>query len=469
MKKNILSKGVFLLSFILILLLAFILRRYTFSLPHFRGDQHHNIALAYKLDKEGLASYNLRGIDMYANRSYPDLVQFTSSSGKGNLLEALENANITYYDQPLHHLPSGFPVAIMISHRVLLGSGPYFLVRSTEFDEVLLTSPGTKTLKTVEIPRAVTSKQFYSVIIPLLSSLLLIALVYFLSKELYNDKIVALVAMYIMAISPIDILTSQKIWSDDLTAALALLAVLLYVKSIHKNNLILALAGGLSCGLSAITKQSGAFILIVIVLWHYLSNIKDVFRKETVLKTVFSPHLVLFILGFFLSSGWWFYKVYQVYGSPIYRPHQTGISSSAMIDWFRVVGRRSRYIYLAGIPYQNPLFALAYLLPVWMVVERTKIKSSLLCFLWIVVFLYIFQVYLGGGGKEHRYMLPSYPAFAIAGAYVANKIRIYLDSKSRFYGGSIILALVLIYCAFWSIPMAYESLFNNDALIVKPF
>ena len=463
------KKNIYILTFILILLLAFLLRRHTFSLPHFRGDQHHYIALAYKLDIRGMTSYNLRGIDMYANRNYPDLVQFAYSPGKGNVLEALEAGNITYYDQPLHHLPFGFPAAIMFSHRIFSGKSPYFLVRSTEFDEVIATSPGSKNLKSIQIHQAVTAKQFYSVVIPLFSSLLLITLVFFLSKELYDDKIAALVAMFVMAINPIDILTSQKIWSDDMTAALAVLAVLLYIRSVNRNNRILSLAGGLACGLSAITKQSGAFILIIIVLWHYLSNFKDIFRKETALKTIFSPHLVLFIIGFTLASGWWFYKVYSVYGSPIYRPHQAGISSTAMIEWFRVVGRRSPYIYLVGIPYQNPLFALAFLLPVWMFIERSRIKSSFLLFLWMVVFLYIFQVYLGGGGKEHRYMLPSYPAFAIAGAYVANKIRIYLDSRSRFWGGSLILVLVLIYCAFWSVPMAYESLFNNDALILKPF
>jgi hypothetical protein len=457
------------ISVLAILLFAFALRRHTFHLPHYRGDQHHYVALAYKLDVLGMPGYNLRGVDIYIKRDQPDLVRLAITQGKGNILQGLKAENVTYYDQPLHHIPFGFPAALMISHRIFAPGEPYYLVKSTEFDNIISTAPGSKTLKEVRIDPLVQEKQFYSVIVPLASSLFLILLVYFLGNVLYGDKTVSLIAAYLMAISPIDILTSQKLWADDLTAALSVLAVVLYLKAEKENRLFTALIGGLACGLAAITKQSGAFVLIVITFWHYISNFKNIFSRQTAVKTIFCPPLALFILGFAAGSGYWFYKVYMTYGSPIYMPHQPGIATTALTDWFKTVGYRPWNVYLAGIPYQNPLFLSAYLSPLWLWLDKKTARQTLLLIIWIAVFLYIFQVYLGGGGKEHRYMLAAYPAFAVAGSYIAVKIKDYLDNHIRFRAGSALLLLALIASALWSVPMAYETLFKNEALIMKPF
>jgi hypothetical protein len=454
---------------VVVLVFAFMLRRHTFDLPHFRGDQNHYVALAYKLDTLGISGYNLRGVDIYIKRDQPDLVRLAITQGKGNILQGLEAANITYYDQPLHHMPLGFPAAVMISHRIFASGEPYFLVKSTGFDEIIYTAPGSKTLRDIKIDPMVLQKQFYSVIVPLASSLFLILLVYFLGNVLYADKTVSLIAAYLMAISPIDILTSQKLWADDLTAALSLFAVILYLKAEKENRLFTALLGGLACGLAAITKQSGAFVLIIISLWHYISNFKNIFSRQTAVKTIFYHPLALFILGFAAGSGYWFYKVYITYGSPIYMPHQPGIATTALTDWFKTVGYRPWNVYLAGIPYQNPLFLPAYLSPLWLWLDKKNARQTLLLIIWIAVFLYIFQVYLGGGGKEHRYMLAAYPAFAVAGSYIAVKIKNYLDNHIRFRAGSALLLLALIASALWSVPMAYETLFKNEALIMKPF
>ncbi len=305
--------------------------------------------------------------------------------------------------------------------------------------------------------------------IPLSFSLFLIALVYLLAKKLYNNTQVAFIAMFLMAISPIDILTAQKVWADDMTAALAALAILLYVMSLEKKAPLLAFAGGISCGLSAITKQNGAFIAFVVIIWHFISNFDRLFRKDTFLKVIFDKNLLLFGLGAFLSAGYWFAKITSIYGSPRYMPHQEKIAEIAITDWFKTVGRRPRHLYLLGIPYQNPLFALAYLSPLWLWLDRKRSRNTLLPVIWIAVFLYIFQVYLGGGGKEHRYMLPAYPAYAILGAYVANRLRIFIDKNMGLRTGTILLVILLIASVLWSVPMAYETLFVNGALIMKPF
>jgi len=462
------ARNITIVLFLAILALAINLRQHTFNLPHYKGDQQHYLGLAFKLDTRGISGYNLRGINPYGNLQYPHRLRIGAAEGKGQMLKTLERANITYYDQPLHHIPFGFPLAIMLSHKIFAPGDPYYGL-TINVAEIIRKAPPGAGLRNFRFDPSIAGAQFYSIIVPFSFSLLLIILVYLLAKKLYNNDQVALIAMFLMAISPIDILSSQKLWADDMTAALAALSILLYILSIDKKMPILAFAGGISCGLSAITKQNGAFIVFVVIIWHLITNFDRLFRKDTFLKVIFDRNLILFGLGAILSAGYWFAKVTSVYGNPVYRPHQAGISRVAEITWFKTVGSRSRYLYLAGIPYQNPLFALAYIAPLWLFLDKKRAKNTLLPIIWIAVFLYIFQVYLGRGGKEHRYMLPAYPAYAILGAYIANRLRMFIDRKTGFRVGTVLLLILLAASAFWSIPMGLDVVFMNKALILKPF
>ncbi|MFC1480616.1 hypothetical protein ACFL5Y_04155, partial [Candidatus Omnitrophota bacterium] len=55
------AKKIVIIAFLAILVLAFTLRKHTFDLPHWSGDQHQYIGLAFKLDTQGMSGYNLRG------------------------------------------------------------------------------------------------------------------------------------------------------------------------------------------------------------------------------------------------------------------------------------------------------------------------------------------------------------------------------------------------------------------------
>jgi len=455
--------------FVIILVFAFNLRKHTFNLPHMRGDQHHYVGLAFKLDKYGFSGYNLKGIDIVRVKDSSYLLAIKPARDKGYILKSMESQNIFYYDEPWHHIPFGFPVAIMLSHKIFAHNQPYYLLQIEDLIEVLRRYPPGEGLKNFRFNPAVASKQVFSVIIPLSFSMLLIILVYFLGRHIYKSEFIALSAMLLMAIAPIDILSAQKIWADDMTAALTLLAILLYILAVDKKRPSLALLGGISCGLSAITKQNGAFIIFAIIIWHFLANRKDLFNRKTFLKTLFDKNLIIFGLGALLGSGYWFFKVISFYGNPFYMPHQENIAKVAKIGWFSAVGNRPRYLYLAGIPYQNPLFVLAYISPLYLWQDKKHSKNSLLLILWVAVFLYLFSVYLGGGGKEHRYMLPSYAAFAILGAYVANMWRILIDKKIGFYIGTILFIIALISSALWSVPIGMRAALHTDALIAVPF
>jgi hypothetical protein len=454
------------ISVLAILLFAFALRRHTFNLPHYRGDQHHYVGLAFKLDTEGFSGYNLRGIDIYQSRKHPEVARLASSENKGTLLASLAFQGIDYYDQPLHHMPFGFPAAIMLSHKIFASGQPYFLLRVPDDIKVIQEAPAGMGLRHFRFDPDISGLQFYSIIVPLISSLTLIFLVYMIARVLFKNSTIPIVAAFLMAISPIDILSSQKIWADDMTAALAALAALLYLLSIKKNLSSLAFLGGISCGLSVMTKQMGAIIAVGVVIWHFLSNIDRLFKKETIMDVLLDRRLLLFVLGAVLGSWFWFMKVTSAYGDPLYRPHPTDIAALARTPWFNIMRSRPRHLYLLGIPYQNPLFALSYIAPLWLLLDRKNLKNMLFPLAWLGAAFFLSYNFFTG---EHRYMLPAYPAFCISAAYVADQMRLSIDQRTRFRLGTILLIAMLVFSAFWSVPMAYDALFRNEAVIMRPF
>lgn len=458
--------------FVAILALACNLRKHTFHLPHLNGDQLHYVGLAFKLDVVGISEYNLRNIDMIRHPKYPEFIalSLTERDRKGGLLRFMEEGiGVTYYDQPFHHVPFGFPLAIMVSHRIFQPGQAYYLLRLPKRYEYLRRKYRGLGLKDFRFNKDIAGKQFYSIIVPFSFSLFLIILTYFLAKRLYRSNWVAFTAMFLITISPIDMLSSQKLWADSMTAALAAAAILFYILASQKKMWILALVGGIFCGFSAVTKLNGGLILIIIAIWHIAGNMDRLFRKDTFLNVLLDKRLWLFVLGFFVGSAYWFYNIMAVYGKPFHIPHPAQIAQTAKTQWYKTVGLRSRYIYFVGIPYQNPLFLLAYISPFWLLFDKKRFKNTLLLIIWVAVFLYAMQVLFGHGGKEHRYMLPAYPAFAILGAYIANRFRCFMNKRIKFHVGSIMLGIGLLVSYFWSTSIGLFSILRTHDLIPVPF
>ena len=454
------------LLFILVFAFSFCLRSATFRLPHSSSDQLYNISTAFKLDREGLKGYNLYGIDVYSTSLSKNLRFLEKSRDQGAVLKSLEKKNITFYHRPLHYSPYGFPAAIMLSHRTFSPKDPYYMVTIPNPVEVLRQYGPEKGLRDYKFPENVREKQLYSIIIPFFFSLISVMLVFFIALSAYNKNLLALAAMFLYAISPIDLLSSQKLWAEDMMTALLLCGVLSYFWSVKKDKIILAFLSGVFCGLSSITKQSGAFILPAFVLWHFISNSKELFKKETFIRILFDKKLIFLAAGFLLASGHWFYIVYKTYGNPFSLP--IDLLSNAKTGWYQAIVTRPWYLYLVGIPYQNPLFSLAYFSPLILLIDKKNRKTTLFLILWIIAFFLMFQIYLGWA-KEHRYMLPIYPALAILAAYCLDKARYFIDKKLGFFLGTLLFVCLLSASAIWSVPMGLNAAWTKQAELMIPF
>ena len=445
---NNIMKNRFLTSIILsiVLLFAASLRIHTFYLPHNHGDQLFFLGLAMKLDNFGFKEYNLKGIDVVSDEKANILAVVNSGPGqKGSLLESLEKDNVFYYsNEPLSNMPPAFSYLLMLSHKIFSPNKVFLTVNRN------LGSFGI-----IFRPRPFFVSQFYSVWINFTFSLLLILIVFLLGKSLFNEK-AALWASFLMAIAPVDILTSQRLWTDEMASLFIALCVLLFWHGRTKRNLILFLLSGLSAGLAAITKQSGVFIIFVIIAFA-------VFVKYSETKTIsrnllFNKEIILFLAGVILICVFWYTKITLVYGAPWYMPYQKDIEKVA--SWFKYLSQRSRWGQLYYFVSLLPLTILFYFESFFTVLKRKFSPERILCLFWFFFFA-LFLILIPA--KEERYMLPAYPAITIFSGIMLENLRTQLNKRKIYLGDSIII-LILCLSAILSTKTALNCVFSNCAI-----
>lgn len=440
----------------LVLAVAVLIRISTFYLPHDVNDEVFFLGTALKLDKFGMGGYNLRGLDVRRDTHFFSL--FPSPEGtKGSILQRLAKKGIYYYDEPLHHIPPLFPYALMFSHRVFAKERPYLAVKTD--------------LKGVAIiirPKEFLTGQFYCSIVPFVFSLLFILAVFLLGKIFFGERIGFYAALFI-SIAPIDILTSQRIWADDMVCFFLTLSALLFLSGHKNNNLLFSGAAGLAGGLATLAKQTGGFIVFAVVIYCIWQARKDLLTKR-ILKVIFNRHLIVFGAAMFLTTLPWFYLMTKTYGVPWYQPSQHGLDQ---VGWFGFISNRPWYTYLLGIPYHMPLFVLGYLqmgIVFWIVFKRNSSSWFAQTFLlfWFLAYFLILNFYFNKS-IEHRFMLPAYAPLAIFSAIRFDRFVRYLNGKFSHSFCNITAVLLVVACALWSIRIGLTHVFIGFALIPEPF
>ncbi|MGB2598901.1 MAG: glycosyltransferase family 39 protein, partial [Candidatus Omnitrophota bacterium] len=354
-----------------------------------------------------------------------------------------------YYDMPILTTPPLLSCALMISHNILEPGKKYMI-------PVNKWKPGNKTYTASQY----TKKQFYAVVVPLLFSCLLILFVFLLGKNLFGFE-AATWAAFLMVICPTDILTSQKVWADGMTAFFVVLTVFLFVQARKRDSKILSALSGISAGLGATAKPSGGFIVFAIVLYYIWISRENILNRRWK-KFFFDKHLILFLLFGFLAVLPWYGLITKTYGKPWYRREAGLIEKDA--PWFKLIHARSKYIYLVNIPAQTPILFLTYFIIIDLVRRFKEKDRQALLFFWMAVYLRLLW-----GAKEQRYMLPAIPAAAIISGYYLHRIRAWLDNKTKLHVGKVLVVVILVLCALWSIPFGRSVVLRDGALIRFPF
>ncbi|MBN1868976.1 MAG: glycosyltransferase family 39 protein [Candidatus Omnitrophica bacterium] len=455
------------LSLSFVLIIHFALRFNTFWLAHYRGDQNQYTGLAMKIQHFGMKGYTLRGIDV---KPYDEenniLAMFPSEDEEGDLIRGFKSSGSGYYDIPFFHKGPAFSIAIFLSHQIFSRNKDYLLVYSHLGKEVFKRKP-----------KEFFFSQFYAVIIPLFFSMMLMLLTLSLGKMSFSGRI-GIYAAFMLAVNPVSILTAHKIWADDMLAAFVALSALLFLIAQSKQNAWFSFFSGICCGIAVLAKQTGILISGAILLYSLFINIDKIKDIKKWPFLFIDKHLISFGLGMVITCAPWFYKVYRVYGDPLYQPVTSNIDQTDTTGWFAMLKARPGPLKLfsIGIPYMSPPFVFVYaaiyklMTTFWTSLKKQDAEGKAVVFYWLWILAFMVFFVRSGGGDEHRRMLPAYPAIAILSAYFIDKLRLFAEKLFKNQTTAEILVLALLTaCAFWSAPIGLSVVLDNGALIMKPF
>jgi len=263
----------------------------------------------------------------------------------------------------------------------------------------------------------------------------------------------------LLSISPIELMTSSRIWTDDLLTFCVTTAFLLYYIAGERRNIVLSFLAGIFGGLAILTKPSGNTVIVIILAYELLKG------------RIFAKEFFAFLLSCVLLSMPWHWQMFRTYGSVFYLPISTQPDLLSQ-DWFKFVFNRPWYMYLVNPPVQTPLFFLAYAGALSIFTrckneqERLKRDNKIFLLLWTVIFIASFL--MTKVGREMRYILPAYPAIALLSGAVLEAVE---NKLGKMFGGpvgSALVILAILLCSWWSVSLGFKYISSNLAEIVMP-
>lgn len=472
---------------LLVLAAALGLRVCALWLPHWRGDQAQYVILAMKLSHAGLGGYNLRAVSMGhldASPSKENRVEFTAvkpAAGDipGAYLAMMKSIGQSYYDEPLHVRAPLFPAMLALSHKIFVGSTAFG--EKTAAPTFAVLSYGPKTFAHAAASWKIWRHQLWAACVPLAFNLALILLTAVLAWVLFGSRPITVAAAAMLAGNPISIWLAHRILTEDAAAFFVTAAVTAFALLWKRSRAWTGLAAGALAGAAVLVNQRTGLILPAVGIFACLcvwqdapvrngSNPLSAFISRAI-QTVSNIFFWLFGATFLAVTGFWFWRVIQTYGHPLYQPGQAmhDALSSDVTGWFAAVHSRPHpsVLFSIGAILLCPLFAFSLVSwnrswSSWTGRFRDS-QSRGLALLWIWVMTFFLCLanltdLFGTGNQEHRYFYPAYPALAILSAF---GIQRFLQNRRA---GGMISALMLVAGAAWGAWLAYPKIFSDQML-----
>ncbi len=413
-----------------VLFLAFLLRAGTFFSPHDSWDQVYYTCVAMKLDTCGFAGYSLQHVGFQEKQNYVRV--YVEPDDAKNFLSQRKELNA--YNEPVFYAPPVLPFLLKVSHDVFAGGSDHMFIngRIWRADQK----------KGFSVFYA---KEFYKTVIPLTFSLLTILIVMLFCLEQIGP-LASFYAGLLLSVNPVDIMAANKIWTDDIFTFFFTAALLLLYYA-HKNNCsVTVLFSGIMAGLAMLTRNFG------IVLWP-IALIHGLCSKERKMGK-----FILFLLITAAMSAPWFLLMIKTYGTPLHQPDLADIAK--FFPFVIFVFNRPWYTYIVNIIVQNPI----WILSIWAFVSseiQYRLRSLLAA--WVLVPLLVLiclRYFIRSVGIEDRYMLPAYPALAMAASLTLSVLMQKYKTIKPF------MVLLIICSCLWSVYIAvtYTYKLHSDCI-----
>jgi len=424
---------------ILFIIIVVLFRLPIFFLSHFNNDELIHLSLAMKIEKYGQRvfeeeQYNLFYVDRGISPDFTLAGVWEGENKEGLLVHGFLGER-----EVLSHHPPLLPFLLSLSHKIFSNSQIYLVNILNNLYSML------KNL----------ASQFYACVIPFLSSIFFILSVYALGSLLFSKKI-GLISAFFLSLTPIELITANKIWADDMTAFFVTLAAIFYLYALKNNKPFFSLLAGFSCGLSILAKMSGIYFMFTVLLFHIFEHKNKKATIDNIKAFLFDRNIIYFLAGTFIVSAWWFNLYYSNFSIETVRWYFTieekWESAKIWNPYFKVISSRPWFSYFVLVPFHFPLYLLSYIfIPLFILRNKIKVVNSFIkdkeatylnfLIIWMVtVFLFLTLK----PGKELRYMLIGYPAISILSAYYLSLFYEWLKNRGR--GFSLRLQRIIFIC-----------------------
>jgi hypothetical protein len=428
----------------LVIILATILRSLGPYLPQSGGDSLLYIAMAMKLRNFGFDHFNLRGIevkkvvvDSISHEQILELKPSIESDPEGDLIRDLKERHLGYYDLPyvFFYKPYGFPLALTAVH-MFLGNSPrenwHLLDTAYRPDDLL-----------VYRPWKLARQQWRWLLLPFLSSLGCVILTYLLAKKWFGET-TGLWASFLLAIYPVDILTSQRIWADDLNLFFILLGFYFVLRATERDSLGSSLIAGISFGLAYLCKQISLFFLFGFILSELWFAKSESERSRSFAKVwtvcAFGFLMIVAHSNILILEHWsHLFALPSIREDVIYNPWEQWLlhRPHPLILYSIGLAVLCPALLLAGIHYKNRH------------IQKILMITALFFFSLICV-----------KGKEYRYFLPVIPFLLISCGHAMET----LSRKRVWIPWTLAIGQLL-----WSVYLTYQFTWQNWGEIPIPF
>ena len=427
-----------------ILLLAATLRSLGPYLQQSTGDSLHYAALAMKLSREGPTAYALRGVDT-TTRSLDDsntphilILQPAAAGATGSILQGLLDHGLTPYAKPLHLRPYGYPALLALVQR-LTGhqpSDPWELVHCQIEPMDLIRYR----------PPAFLAVQWRWLIPSLLASLLVIVVTWQLTRRWCGES-AALWAAFLMAVHPLDILVSQRIWADAPLELAGLLSVSCGYMALRRNAGTWALLSGIAMGAAYLFKPTAVNLLLAVggvELFRRMWN-----RSAQDVPAVSMRLAILFTLGLFLALAHWLYLEWRVEGSIFSSTLKWPTGVTDAYSQRMALRPHSLILNTVGVASLCPL-----LLVGWLSIREPVGR-------WLMAVVVLFAVILILlNGREYRLLLPVIPLMAMAAGMALTRL-----AKRT----PLLVVLLALLQTRWALYLTDRFVWRNWGEIMFPF
>jgi len=290
--------------------------------------------------------------------------------------------------------------------------------------------------------------------ITLIFSIGTILLTYVIGKYLFNQK-TGLISALLLVFSPIMIYLSGHIYGDTSVFFFSLLTLWFYLKAFKTGKSIYYTLGGLSLGLSLLTKWT-TIPIIPLILIYFLVERKNTRRRKIIKKFVFSLILALIVFSPYLFLA---YK-FDFINLTLIGPVEAGYKEEHDPQFYEIEGWLWYPIKLVE-QLSLPVALLCFLALIIFV--RKKVENWKLILLWFLSFYIIYTIM---PNKNIRYIVAYLPVFLFPLSYFIERF----SSKKKYWNVFFILLLVSqIFISFYYLPrynypmhQIAEIVYNNS-------